>query len=290
MPSHGPHPCRPKNELQETPQAMPPLYQKAELEMNFPSSAAGRVDGTGDEEAGRPPTSTSAQMDELQETSRAVPVTRSTFAQRDATELEMTLMNGSDSGVATNATNQPQVTRHQSNKARRYMYIVGVGVLVLIGLCLVTNAYLLIRQTHTRAELHSTQTELHSTQTELRATQNELFSQLQYCAWHENPCLHSGECQSKDRDGYTCACVEGWGGDDCGDEVPYCDWNENPCLHSGACQSKDRVSFSCKCTNGYTGETCDDKSLPCCTSAIRAYSDACLGYHAVRCRTLLLSL
>ena len=114
--------------------------------MNFPSSAAGRVDGTGDEEAGRPPTSTSAQMDELQETSRALnPVNRSTFAQRDATELEMTLMNGSDSGVATNATNQPQVTRHQSNKARRYMCIFGVGVLVLIGLCLVTNAYLLIR-------------------------------------------------------------------------------------------------------------------------------------------------
>ena len=234
MPSHGPHPRRPHNELQETPLALPPLYRKAELEMNFPSSAAGRVDGTGDEEARRPPTSTSAQMDELQETSRALPVIRSTFAQRDATELEMTLMNGSDSGVATNATNQPQVTRHQSNKARRYMYIVGVGVLVLIGLCLV---YLLIRQTHTRAELHSTQTEL-------RAAQNEL-SRLQYCAWHENPCLHSGACQSKDRDRDTCACVEGWGGDDCGDEIPYCDWHENPCLHSGECQSKDRDSYTC---------------------------------------------
>ena len=234
MSSHGPHPRRPTNELQETPQAMPPLYRNAELEMNFPSSAAGRVDGTGDED-GRPPTSTSAPMDELQETSRAPnPVNRSTFAQRDATELEMTLMNGSDSGVATNATNQPQVTRHQSNKARRYMYIVGVGVLVLIGLCLVTNAYLLIRQTHTRAELHSTQTELHSTQTELhstqtelRATQNELFSQLQYCAWNENPCLHSGECQSKDRD-----------------------------------------NFKCKCANGYTGKTCET-SLPCCKGAIQ---------------------
>ena len=65
MPSHGPHPRRPQNELQETPQAMPPLYREAELEMNFPSSAAGRVHGTGDEE-GRTPTSTSAQMDELQ--------------------------------------------------------------------------------------------------------------------------------------------------------------------------------------------------------------------------------
>ena len=134
---YGPHPRRPQNELQETPLALPPLYRKAELEMNFPSSAAGRVDGTGDEEAGRPPTSTSAQMDELQETSRAVPVTRSTFAQRDATELEMTLMNGSDSGVATDATNQPQVAWHQSSKAHRYMYIFGVGVLVLIALGLV---------------------------------------------------------------------------------------------------------------------------------------------------------
>ena len=186
MPSHDPHPRRPQNELQETPLALPPLYCKAELEMNFPSSAAGRVDGTGDEEARRPPTSTSAQMDELQETSRALPIIRSTFAQRDATELEMTLMNGSDSGVATDATNQPQVARHQSNTARRYMYAVGVGVLVLIGLCLVTNA-------------------------------------IPYCEWHKNPCLHSGACQSKDRDGYTCACVEGWGGDACGDEVPYCD-------------------------------------------------------------------
>ena len=162
------------------PQAMPPLYQEAELEMNFPSSAAGRVDGTGDEEARRPPTSTSAQMDELQETSRALPVIRSTFAQRDATELEMTLMNGSDSGVATDATNQPQVARHQSNKAHRYMYTFGVLVLVLIGLCLVTNAYL-----------------------------------------------------------------EGWGGEDCGDEIPYCDWHENPCLHSGACQSKGHDSYTC---------------------------------------------
>ena len=209
--------------------------------MNFPSSAAGRVDGTGDEEAGRPPTSTSAQMDELQETSRALPVNRSTFAQRDATELEMTLMNGSDSGVATDATKQPQVAWHQSNKARRYMYIVGVGVLVLIGVCLVTNAYLLIRLDQTEGELHVVETKLHATQTELHATQNE----LQYCAWHENPCLHSGECQSKDRDSYTCACVEGWGGDDCGDEIPYCDWHENPCLHSGACQSKGHDSYTC---------------------------------------------
>ena len=134
MPSHDPHPRRPQNELQETPLALPPLYRKAELEMNFPSSAAGRVDGTCDEEARRPPTSTSAQVDELQETSRALPVNRSTFAQRDATELEMTLMNGSDSGVATDATNQPQVAWHQSSKAHRYMYIFGVGVLVLIAL------------------------------------------------------------------------------------------------------------------------------------------------------------
>ena len=243
MPSHDPHPRRPQNELQETPLALPPLYRKAELEMNFPSSAAGRVDGTGDEEAGRPPTSTSAQMDKLQETSRALPVTRSTFAQRDATELEMTLMNGSDSGVATDATNQPQVAWYQSNKARRYMYIFGVGVLVLIGLCLVTNAYLLIRLDHTQGSLDQTEGELHAVETK-----------LQYCAWHENPCLHSGECQSKDHDSYTCACVEGWGGDDCGDEVPYCDWNENPCLHSGACQSKDRNSYTCACVEGWGGD------------------------------------
>ena len=167
-------------------------------------------------------------MDELQETSRALPVNRSTFAQRNATELEMTLMNGSDSGVATDATNQPQVARHQSNKARRYMYIVGVGVLVLIGLCLVTNAYLLIRLDQTEGELHAVETKLQH---------------------------------------YTCE--EGWGGDDCGDEIPYCDWNENPCLHSGECQSKDRVNFSCKCTNGYTGTTCDTNSLECCTSGIQ---------------------
>ena len=159
MPSHDPHPRRPQNELQETPLALPPLYRKAELEMNFPSSAAGRVDGTGDEEAGRPPTSTSAQMDELQETSRALPVTRSTFAQRDIIELEMTLMNGSDSGVATDATNQPQVAWHQSNKARRYMYTFGVGVLVLIGGCLVANA-----QTHSleaKLTLHTRNFTLH---------------------------------------------------------------------------------------------------------------------------------
>ena len=260
MPSHGPHPRRPKNELQETPQVMPPLYREAELEMNYPGSAAGRVDGTGDE-AGRPPTSTSAQMDELQETSRALPVNRFTFAQSDVTELEMALMNGSDSEVATDATNQPQVARHQSNKAHRYMYTFGVGVLVLVGLCLVTNAYLLIR-------LDQTQASQTQTRAELRATQNEL-SRLQYCAWNENPCLHSGECQSKDHDSYTCACVEGWGGDDCGDEIPYCDWHENPCLHSGECQSKDRVNFNCKCTNGYNGATCDKSSLPCCKGVVR---------------------
>ena len=242
MSSHGPHPRRPKNELQETPQAMPPLYREAELEMNFPSSAAGRVDGTGDEEAGRPPTSTSAQMDELQETSRALPVNRSTFAQRDATELEMTLMNGSDSGVATDATNQPQVARHQSNKARRYMYIVGVGVLLLIGLCLVTNAYLLIRLDQTEGELHVVETKLDQTEGELHAVENKLQHY---------------------------ACEEGWGGDDCGDEIPYCDWHENPCLHSGECQSKDRDNFSCDCTDGYTGKTCDTKSLACCKGAIQ---------------------
>ena len=180
--------------------------------MNFPSSAAGRVDGTGDEEAGRPPTSNSAQMDELQETSRAMPVTRSTFAQRDATELEMTLMNGSDSGVATDATNQPQVARHQSNKARRYMYTVGVGVLVL------TIAYLLIRLDQTEGELHVVETKLDQTEGELHAVETKLQHY---------------------------ACEEGWGGDDCGDEVPYCDWHENPCLHSGACQSKGHDSYTC---------------------------------------------
>ena len=179
----------------------------------------------------------------------------------------MTLVNGSDSGVATDATNQPQVARHQSNKARRYMYMYtfGVGVLVLIGLCLVTNAYLLIRLDHTQGSLDQTEGELHAVETKLHATQTK----LQYCAWHENPCLHSGQCQSKDHDSYTCACVEGWGGDDCGDEIPYCDWHENPCLHSGECQSKDRDNFSCKCTNGYTGKTCDTNSLACCKGAIQ---------------------
>ena len=84
------------------------------------------------------------------------------------------------------------------------MYTVGVGVLVLIGLCLVTNAYLLIRLDQTEGELHAVETKLQHY-----------------------------------------ACEEGWGGDDCGDEIPYCDWHENPCLHSGACQSKGHDSYTC---------------------------------------------
>ena len=75
----------------------------------------------------------------------------------------MTLMNGSDSGVATDATNQPQVAWHQSSKAHRYMYIFGVGVLVLIALGLVTNAYLLIRLDQTEGELHAVETKLDQT-------------------------------------------------------------------------------------------------------------------------------
>ena len=74
------------------------MYRDAELEMNFPSSAVDEVDSTSDEH-GHPAPSTSAQMDQSQ-SSHALPFQRFARAQNDATELELSLINGSEAEAA----------------------------------------------------------------------------------------------------------------------------------------------------------------------------------------------
>ncbi|XP_063956529.1 neurogenic locus notch homolog protein 1-like [Lytechinus pictus] len=83
-------------------------------------------------------------------------------------------------------------------------------------------------------------------------------------ACSSNPCLHGGSCiLSKESPGYSCICLEGYGGHTCqetqdkptGDDA----CSSNPCLHGGSCiLSKEYPGYSCICVEGYGGDTCQD--------------------------------
>jgi len=69
-----------------------------------------------------------------------------------------------------------------------------------------------------------------------------------------SPCLNDGDCTSEPGVGYTCRCLPGFEGADCGVNIDECD--PNPCHNGGRCT--DQVNnFSCMCMEGWTGRQCE---------------------------------
>ena len=79
--------------MPRTSEALPPVYRRAELELNFPSSAEARGDGTEDAHltAGPSPSSPSARTDLSQRADEPEP--------EEVAELEMNLLGGAGSGA-----------------------------------------------------------------------------------------------------------------------------------------------------------------------------------------------
>ncbi|XP_078312996.1 uncharacterized protein LOC111133966 isoform X2 [Crassostrea virginica] len=81
------------------------------------------------------------------------------------------------------------------------------------------------------------------------------------CTLTSTPCLNGGTCIVNSNYGYTCKCMEGFGGTYCqsgGARVTTkgtC--HINHCQNGGTCyQNGPQSVFYCVCPNGYTGNTC----------------------------------
>ncbi|XP_038049720.1 uncharacterized protein LOC119723229 [Patiria miniata] len=77
-----------------------------------------------------------------------------------------------------------------------------------------------------------------------------------------NPCKNGGVCSSTGVSKYTCACVNGYSGDNCEQEPDPCQPN-NPCLNDGVCRSIGGGQYTCECVNGYMGDNCEEEPDPC---------------------------
>lgn len=70
------------------------------------------------------------------------------------------------------------------------------------------------------------------------------------CQLMPNACQNGGTCHNANG-GYSCVCVNGWTGEDCGENIDDC--ASAACFHGATCH--DRVaSFYCECPHGRTGE------------------------------------
>jgi len=74
-----------------------------------------------------------------------------------------------------------------------------------------------------------------------------------------DPCNSQGICSSSEWDEltYTCACINGWTGDTCTEELGECD--EDYCENGGSCYWTFETQ-TCFCATGYTGDTCSEFS------------------------------
>lgn len=108
-----------------------------------------------------------------------------------------------------------------------------------------------------------------------------------------SPCQNGGTCSSSGS-GYTCACVAGYDGTECDNNIDEC--SSNPCQNGGTCS--DGVNqYTCSCASGYMGATCDTSSggqdecssNPCqnggtCTDGDNQYTCSCAsGFEGVTC-------
>lgn len=71
----------------------------------------------------------------------------------------------------------------------------------------------------------------------------------------EGFCKNAGDCTNT-AGGFDCACVEGWGGDQCETDINECESENNPCLNGAMCINSEG-SYSCECTAQWEGENCE---------------------------------
>ncbi|XP_019643127.1 PREDICTED: CUB and sushi domain-containing protein 1-like [Branchiostoma belcheri] len=72
-----------------------------------------------------------------------------------------------------------------------------------------------------------------------------------------DPCRNGGSC-SDGVDDYTCSCLPGWTGEICETDIDEC--SSSPCQHGGTCE--DHVNgYTCHCAEGWEGEDCEISEL-----------------------------
>ena len=64
---------------------------------------------------------------------------------------------------------------------------------------------------------------------------------LNPCA-HLSPCENGGTCSKQDPNQYSCACLPGFTGMDCGQEINEC--NVSPCANGATCIVSDDKKFT----------------------------------------------
>jgi hypothetical protein len=113
--------------------------------------------------------------------------------------------------------------------------------------------------------------------------------QVDECA--SSPCLNNATCRDVFR-GYQCACVEGWSGRLCEEDVDECAAHA-PCpSHNHTCENH-AGGYSCVCPSGYSGHVCEREideceSAPCRNqvtsfpSNMTLFTSHCSTLHALR--------
>jgi Notch-like protein len=95
-----------------------------------------------------------------------------------------------------------------------------------------------------------------------------------------NPCLHGGICTDLDSGGYSCACADGWSGQNCQNDVADA-CARAPCLNGGRCVDGlgGPGDYVCRCSPGFEGKDCESDIDDCVLSrADAAYSEVRDGF------------
>lgn len=105
---------------------------------------------------------------------------------------------------------------------------------------------------------------------------------LNYCGTHQ-PCVNGGICSNERPDEYSCACPEGFSGQNC--EIGVNECTSSPCQNGGLCQNL-ADHFTCHCLLGWQGSLCE---IPTPHLGDSCRGTPC-GVHAVSCVRLQRSM
>ncbi|XP_052809439.1 neurogenic locus notch homolog protein 1-like [Mya arenaria] len=107
-----------------------------------------------------------------------------------------------------------------------------------------------------------------------------------------SPCINGGVCTDI-VGGYTCACADGFDGDNCENDINEC--LSNLCKNGATCADEVN-SYTCQCVDGYDGTYCEQNIDDCvtnsclneasCVDEVNGYVCICLdGYTGTYCQT-----